>query len=171
MPAIMMSPAVGSSEKVSGRIRATPATGPKPGSTPIAVPANAPTNAASKLAGVAATPGVDFDAERGHGFLRFCYAGNAADMVEAARRLEAWAAGAEGLDVTAPPVGARGPLSITGSCSFQAVRHRNAEICATARETDLMEVPLGPVDLDRLEFTPFEIKTILLEPEKRQAVR
>ena len=42
-------------------------------------------------AGVAATPGVDFDAERGHRYLRFCYAGTAADMVEAARRLEAWA--------------------------------------------------------------------------------
>src|SRR5436190_12699117 len=56
MPAIMMRPAVGSSEKVSGRISATPATGPKPGSTPIAVPAKAPTNAASRLPGVAATP-------------------------------------------------------------------------------------------------------------------
>ena len=42
-------------------------------------------------AGVAATPGIDFDAERGHRYLRFCYAGTAADMVEAARRLEAWA--------------------------------------------------------------------------------
>jgi aspartate/methionine/tyrosine aminotransferase len=42
-------------------------------------------------AGVAATPGVDFDAERGHRYLRFCYAGTASDMVEAARRLEAWA--------------------------------------------------------------------------------
>src|SRR5262245_10539640 len=55
MPAIMIRPAVGSSEKVSGRINATPATGPSPGSTPIAVPANAPTKAASRLAGVAAT--------------------------------------------------------------------------------------------------------------------
>ncbi|HEY4224820.1 MAG TPA: glycoside hydrolase family 38 C-terminal domain-containing protein [Pseudolysinimonas sp.] len=42
---------------------------------------------------------------------------------------------------------------------------------STACETDLMEVPLGPIDLDRLEFTPFEIKTILLEPEKEEAVR
>ncbi|MES1179827.1 MAG: aminotransferase class I/II-fold pyridoxal phosphate-dependent enzyme, partial [Hyphomicrobium sp.] len=42
-------------------------------------------------AGVAATPGADFDAERGHRYLRFCYAGTTADMVEAARRLEAWA--------------------------------------------------------------------------------
>jgi len=42
-------------------------------------------------AGVAATPGVDFDAERGYRFLRFCYAGPTADMAEAARRLEAWA--------------------------------------------------------------------------------
>jgi alpha-mannosidase len=34
---------------------------------------------------------------------------------------------------------------------------------ATAVETDLMEQPIGAVDLARLEFTPFEIKTILLE--------
>jgi len=34
---------------------------------------------------------------------------------------------------------------------------------STVTETDLMEQPLGPIDLDRLEFTPFEIKTILLE--------
>ena len=40
--------------------------------------------------GVAATPGVDFDAERGHRYLRFCYAGTTADMAEAARRLQAW---------------------------------------------------------------------------------
>jgi len=33
----------------------------------------------------------------------------------------------------------------------------------SATETDLMEQPLRPIDLDRLEFTPFEIKTILLE--------
>jgi aspartate/methionine/tyrosine aminotransferase len=42
--------------------------------------------------GVAVTPGVDFDAECGHRFLRFSYAGTTADMAEAARRLEAWAA-------------------------------------------------------------------------------
>src|SRR6188474_2318136 len=54
MPAIMIRPAVGSSEKVSGRISATPATGPSPGNTPIAVPANAPTKAESRLGGVAA---------------------------------------------------------------------------------------------------------------------
>ena len=46
----------------------------------------------------------------------------------------------------------------------------------SARETNLMEVPLGGaghsrVDLGRLEFTPFEIKTIHLEPENRKAVR
>jgi aspartate/methionine/tyrosine aminotransferase len=40
--------------------------------------------------GVAATPGVDFDAERGHRYLRFCYAGTTANMAEAARRLQAW---------------------------------------------------------------------------------
>ena len=36
----------------------------------------------------------------------------------------------------------------------------------TATETNLMELPLGPIDLGRLEFTPFEIKTIHLQPEK-----
>ena len=34
---------------------------------------------------------------------------------------------------------------------------------AAAHETDLLERPTGPADLSRLEFTPFEIKTILLE--------
>jgi alpha-mannosidase len=34
---------------------------------------------------------------------------------------------------------------------------------ATAVETDLLERPIGRVDLTRLEFTPFEIKTIHLE--------
>lgn len=33
----------------------------------------------------------------------------------------------------------------------------------SAHETNLMEIPLGPIDLGRLEFTPFEIKTIQLE--------
>jgi aspartate/methionine/tyrosine aminotransferase len=42
-------------------------------------------------AGVATTPGVDFDAERGHRFLRFCYAGTRQDMAEAARRIAEWA--------------------------------------------------------------------------------
>ncbi len=41
--------------------------------------------------GVAATPGIDFDAERGSRYVRFCYAGTTADMAEAARRLRAWA--------------------------------------------------------------------------------
>ena len=31
------------------------------------------------------------------------------------------------------------------------------------RETDLMESPTGPADLERLDFGPFEIKTLLLE--------
>jgi aspartate/methionine/tyrosine aminotransferase len=42
-------------------------------------------------AGVAVTPGSDFDAERGNRFLRFSYAGTTADMAEAARRLQDWA--------------------------------------------------------------------------------
>lgn len=40
--------------------------------------------------GVAATPGVDFDAARGGRFLRFSYAGRTEDMAEAARRLARW---------------------------------------------------------------------------------
>ena len=40
--------------------------------------------------GVAATPGVDFDAERGSRYVRFCYAGTTADMAEAARRIKGW---------------------------------------------------------------------------------
>ncbi|MDE2517567.1 MAG: aminotransferase class I/II-fold pyridoxal phosphate-dependent enzyme [Rhodospirillales bacterium] len=41
-------------------------------------------------AGVAATPGVDFDRARGAHFLRFSYCGAEADMQEAARRLANW---------------------------------------------------------------------------------
>ena len=44
-------------------------------------------------AGVALTPGIDFDAQRGGQFLRFSYAGSTADMAEAARRLQAWSRG------------------------------------------------------------------------------
>jgi aspartate/methionine/tyrosine aminotransferase len=41
-------------------------------------------------AGVAATPGVDFDPLRGKNFLRLCYAGAAAEMHEAVERIGAW---------------------------------------------------------------------------------
>jgi aspartate/methionine/tyrosine aminotransferase len=41
-------------------------------------------------AGVAATPGVDFDPRRGQNFLRLCYAGATADMHEAVERIGAW---------------------------------------------------------------------------------
>jgi len=40
--------------------------------------------------GVAATPGLDFDAEQGHRFVRFSFAGSTEDMAEAARQLQAW---------------------------------------------------------------------------------
>jgi aspartate/methionine/tyrosine aminotransferase len=40
--------------------------------------------------GVAATPGIDFDPERGDRSMRFSFAGPLADMTEAARRLIAW---------------------------------------------------------------------------------
>jgi aspartate/methionine/tyrosine aminotransferase len=45
-------------------------------------------------AGVAVTPGLDFDPLRGGGALRFSYAGATADIAEGLRRLEAWAASA-----------------------------------------------------------------------------
>ncbi len=41
--------------------------------------------------GVAATPGVDFDAARGRRFVRFSYSGTTANMAEAAERLQGWA--------------------------------------------------------------------------------
>ena len=40
--------------------------------------------------GVAATPGLDFDAERGNQFIRFSFAGSAADIAAAAARLLEW---------------------------------------------------------------------------------
>jgi aspartate/methionine/tyrosine aminotransferase len=40
--------------------------------------------------GVAATPGIDFDPERGHRFVRFSFAGTTADIATAAERLIAW---------------------------------------------------------------------------------
>jgi len=39
---------------------------------------------------VAATPGVDFDPRHGKHFIRFCYAGSAAEMHEAVERIGAW---------------------------------------------------------------------------------
>ncbi len=41
-------------------------------------------------AGIAVTPGYDFDAARGGQYLRFSYSGTTADMAEAARRLKDW---------------------------------------------------------------------------------
>jgi aspartate/methionine/tyrosine aminotransferase len=41
---------------------------------------------------VAATPGIDFDPVNGRNFLRFCYAGSAADMREAVQRIGGWLA-------------------------------------------------------------------------------
>ena len=41
-------------------------------------------------AGVAVTPGVDFDRSRGARYVRFSFAGSEADMKEAVRRLKAW---------------------------------------------------------------------------------
>ncbi len=41
-------------------------------------------------AGVAATPGIDFDPVNGRHFLRFCYAGSAPEMHEAVERIGRW---------------------------------------------------------------------------------
>ena len=41
-------------------------------------------------AGVAVTPGVDFDQARGEDYVRFCFAGSEDDMGEAVRRILAW---------------------------------------------------------------------------------
>ena len=41
-------------------------------------------------AGVAATPGIDFDPVHGKEFIRFSYAGSAADMREAVERIGHW---------------------------------------------------------------------------------
>tara|TARA_R110000868_G_scaffold379467_1_gene645295 strand:+ start:5306 stop:6490 length:1185 start_codon:yes stop_codon:yes gene_type:complete len=41
-------------------------------------------------AGIAATPGLDFDPVRGHQTVRFSFAGASADMAEAAARLKTW---------------------------------------------------------------------------------
>jgi len=41
-------------------------------------------------AGVAATPGLDFDRANGHGWIRFSFAGTTPDMVEAMERLADW---------------------------------------------------------------------------------
>ncbi len=40
--------------------------------------------------GVAVTPGIDFDSERGRSYLRFSYAGPEPRMREAARRIGDW---------------------------------------------------------------------------------
>ena len=44
-------------------------------------------------AGVAATPGIDFDPIHGRNFLRLCYAGSRDDMREAVERIAAWLRG------------------------------------------------------------------------------
>ncbi len=41
-------------------------------------------------ANIAATPGIDFDPVNGHNYLRFCYAGSAAEMHEAVTRIGDW---------------------------------------------------------------------------------
>jgi aspartate/methionine/tyrosine aminotransferase len=44
-------------------------------------------------AGVAVTPGIDFDPVRGNAFVRLCYAGARDDMAEAVERIGAWLKG------------------------------------------------------------------------------
>ena len=41
-------------------------------------------------AGVATTPGVDFDPVHGRSYIRFCYSRSAADMREAVARIADW---------------------------------------------------------------------------------
>jgi aspartate/methionine/tyrosine aminotransferase len=41
-------------------------------------------------AGVAATPGIDFDPDRGAGWMRFSFAGAESDITEGMRRLRNW---------------------------------------------------------------------------------
>ena len=41
-------------------------------------------------AGIAAAPGTDFDPDRGHRFMRFCYAGATSEIREAVDRLGTW---------------------------------------------------------------------------------
>ena len=43
--------------------------------------------------GVAVTPGIDFDPDRGRNYIRFCYAGAEAQMREAARCITGWIKG------------------------------------------------------------------------------
>ena len=44
-------------------------------------------------AGVAVTPGIDFDPLRGNNFVRLCYAGSRQDMHEAVERIGTWLKG------------------------------------------------------------------------------
>jgi aspartate/methionine/tyrosine aminotransferase len=44
--------------------------------------------------GIAATPGLDFDPVRGHGYVRFSFAGHEHEIATAATRLEGWLKGA-----------------------------------------------------------------------------
>jgi len=41
-------------------------------------------------AGLAITPGLDFDRQEGHRYVRLSYAGSESDIVEGIRRLRAW---------------------------------------------------------------------------------
>ena len=47
---------------------------------------------------VAATPGIDFDPMHGKNFIRFCYAGSAAEMHEAVKRIGTWLGGSQRSD-------------------------------------------------------------------------
>ena len=57
--------------------------GPNPDSIALA-------EAMLREAGVACTPGVDFDQQQGHKFMRLSFAGSTADMKEASRRIGDW---------------------------------------------------------------------------------
>ena len=40
--------------------------------------------------GVAATPGIDFDRDRGNGYMRFSFAGSTDNILAASRRISEW---------------------------------------------------------------------------------
>lgn len=51
---------------------------------------------ALREARVAITPGIDFDPDNGHRYVRFCYAGSFAEMDKGAKRLTEWIGGLRG---------------------------------------------------------------------------
>ena len=87
---------------------------------------------------------------RGVGFPSFISSANPGVIVETVKRAET----GDGVVVRL--------YEALGRHATTAVTTRIPHI--TARETDLLERPTASADLGALAFTPFEIKTLLLEP-------